>query len=221
MSATSAEATATGTGAPQRLRVLFVTPSLRTGGAERFLLRLGQRMTRTCDVSVVNLGPVEDLTEEFLAAGIAVHSLGLRHGIGAPIAIAKAIVIGPRANPDVIQVWMYYGDIVAACIGMWSPRATMFGSLRNTSLPRRTRIRTAIPRRLARLANQHVAVSTIACSDAATSMPAEMMMTDHRHPQHGSLLDRGRRVPVGSPDGGVAHEDPRRPLRPVRPREGP
>jgi len=102
----------------RRLRLLFVTSGLARGGAEVFLTRLLPRLAdrgHTC--AVASLGQATSLGGPLAEAGIETVSLGsgvLRPGMG-------AARMARRFHPDVIQGWMYRGNLGALVAGSTSP----------------------------------------------------------------------------------------------------
>ncbi len=101
------------------IKVMHVITGLDVGGAEGMLHALatasGASELRQSVVSLVSGGRYAELLG---AAGVPVHSLGMRRGVPSPggiVALARRIA-GER--PDIVQGWMYHGDL-AATVGLW------------------------------------------------------------------------------------------------------
>lgn len=97
-----------------RMRILFVTTGLAVGGAEMMLFKLLCRLDGSAiEAAVVSLmgpGPVSVKLETL---GVPVWHLGLEKPwrlASAPLRLAR---IARRFNPDVVQGWMYHGNLAA------------------------------------------------------------------------------------------------------------
>jgi glycosyltransferase involved in cell wall biosynthesis len=133
------------------LRLLFVTSGLERGGAEGFLVRLAVRLAErghTCGVASLGLdGP---LAQPLALAGIDVAPLGA--GVVSPsFRLAR---FARRYRPDVVQGWMYRGNLAALLAGSLSgERPPVVWSVRQglndlASGPRLTRLSVSVGARL-------------------------------------------------------------------------
>lgn len=92
--------------------MLFVTAGLDRGGAEGFLVRLTGRLAARGHVcAVVSLGARAPLAGASAAAGVAVTPIGR----GVLIPSWRLARMARDFRPDVIQGWMYRGNL-AACL---------------------------------------------------------------------------------------------------------
>jgi glycosyltransferase involved in cell wall biosynthesis len=92
------------------LRLLFVTSGLTRGGAEGFLVRLAVRLSeRGHSCAVASFGARSPLAEPLAAAGIEVAELGT----GFLLPSLRLARLTARFRPDVIQGWMYRGNLAA------------------------------------------------------------------------------------------------------------
>jgi glycosyltransferase involved in cell wall biosynthesis len=100
--------------------VLHLITGLDVGGAEltlaRLVGRLRERGVRSTVVSLTGAGPV---TARIREAGVAVRSLGLRHGAIAPGALLRLRDMVRRERPDVVQTWLYHADL-AGTLAVWA-----------------------------------------------------------------------------------------------------
>lgn len=120
-------------GAP---RVLFVTTGLATGGAERMLYRLIPGLVAGgLKIGVVSLRGRGSVSGEIEALGVAVWHLGLDSARDLPLATMRLRGIARDFRPDVVQGWMYHGNLAAWLLrALWSRRARLCWSVRQ-SLP--------------------------------------------------------------------------------------
>ncbi len=104
------------------MRLLHVITGLSTGGAEVALHGLLSRMDRdrfdSVVISLAGGGPVGDRIE---ALGVPVYGLGLRPWFPTPAAMWRLIVLFRRFRPDVVQGWMYHGNLAATLAAASSP----------------------------------------------------------------------------------------------------
>jgi glycosyltransferase involved in cell wall biosynthesis len=96
-------------------KIVFVTTDLFIGGgAESMLSRLVTAAPRLAEeITIVSLLPGESHTAQLRQAGINVVELAFNttHGIAAGlIQLAKLI---SRSRPEIVQGWMYHGDLAA------------------------------------------------------------------------------------------------------------
>ena len=98
----------------QPIHVAHVIPDLATGGAETSLVRLLEGLDRERFVStVVTLRDGGALVEIAERAGTPVVSLGMRGRVPSPFTIARLRSALRAFAPDVVQGWMYHGNLAA------------------------------------------------------------------------------------------------------------
>lgn len=104
--------------APQCL-VEHVTTSLDVGGAQAMLAKLAT--TRASDGAQVRHGFVSLLPPGPVAAGLGdwpIYSLDLRRRFPGPMAVTRLLRITHRMRPDLLQGWMYHGNLAATLATM-------------------------------------------------------------------------------------------------------
>lgn len=116
------------------LRLVFVSTGLGVGGAEHALLKLLSRIDRTCFlVSVVVLGRETALVPAFQAAGIDPVVLGMTPGHWPFGEIGRFIRLIKSLRPDILQGWMYHGNLAASfAAARMDPAPTVCWSVRDT-----------------------------------------------------------------------------------------
>jgi glycosyltransferase involved in cell wall biosynthesis len=96
------------------MKILYVTTGLETGGAEIMLYQLLSRINREqfnpTVISLMDRGTVGDRIESL---GIPVYTIGMELGTPTLNAIWKLIQKVREIQPDLIQGWMYHGNIAA------------------------------------------------------------------------------------------------------------
>jgi glycosyltransferase involved in cell wall biosynthesis len=118
-----------------KIKILFVTTDLTTGGAEVMLYRLLMRLD-PCRFEPVVLSLLKggEWQERLESLGVKVHSLGMKRGIPNPQQVWKLIQRVRRIRPDVIQGWMYHGNIAASLAALTFPRPVVWCIQNTTNL---------------------------------------------------------------------------------------
>ncbi len=120
------------------MKVLHVITGLTVGGAEMSLLRITQELRRLGIVSiVVSLGSKGGVLSLFEKEGVEVYSLDLRKKLPflLPFRFFGLVRILRRVRPDVVQGWMYPGNLASSlavsCVGSaipvyWNIRQSLY-----------------------------------------------------------------------------------------------
>ena len=115
------------------MKILHVISGLDTGGTELFLERLLQRLDRKeFSHAVVSLRTRGSVGSRLMEAGVPVYALeaGVNFaGLRAPFAL-RGIV--RREAPDLIQGWMYHGNLAAWAASRWASDAALLWGIRQS-----------------------------------------------------------------------------------------
>lgn len=97
---------------------MHVITGTGVGGAEMMLFKLLSAMDRNrfsnIVYSLIEPGPTAD---RIRGLGIEVHTLGMKQGLPDPRAILRLARAVGKWKPDVIQTWMYHGDLLGGLVG--------------------------------------------------------------------------------------------------------
>jgi glycosyltransferase involved in cell wall biosynthesis len=104
-------------GAAERARVLHVITGLDVGGAEAMLASLAESQTPELEQAIVTLAGSGYHGPRLRERGIPVHELHLNGGALAPAGLLRVVRLIRRMRPQVVQGWMYHGN-VAALLGV-------------------------------------------------------------------------------------------------------
>lgn len=115
----------------KRRVVLHVITGLRTGGAERMLCQLLSAMDREhWEPVVISLTDGSEPEARLREMGITVHCLGMRAGrLPGPAVLRKLIRIAKKIRPDLIQGWMYHGNLAAQFVSRFGHKGMRFGGV--------------------------------------------------------------------------------------------
>lgn len=97
------------------LRILHIITGLSTGGAERALYNLlSGGLAERFECAVLSLVDEGTMGAPIRALGVPVYTLGIRAGLLAPRAVLRLRSLTQRLRPDVVQGWMYHGNLAAS-----------------------------------------------------------------------------------------------------------
>lgn len=129
-----------------RLRVLVFSTGLATGGAERMLVKLVSRLQgRSCEFAVVSLLDAGTQGSALRELGVSVDELRIRRPFAFPALPLRLRRTVRRFRPDVIQGWMYHGNLAATIARrltgsharlLWGIRQTFYGMAHERPLTR-------------------------------------------------------------------------------------
>lgn len=104
------------------MRVLHVITGLGVGGAERTLFNLLRGgLSERSDTAVVSLLDKGKLGEPIRKLGVPVYLLGMRRRWPGPRVVRRLRSIMRETSPDLIQGWMYHGNLAASGASKLSP----------------------------------------------------------------------------------------------------
>jgi glycosyltransferase involved in cell wall biosynthesis len=130
---TSGTDRASSPGREPRLRVLFLTRTLRTGGSERQIAALARGLRAAGhEVAVAVFYGGGTFERELRAGGVPVHDLSKRgRWDGVPF-LARVVRLVRRERPDVVHSYMDGPNIVAALLKRTFPHARVVWGLRSS-----------------------------------------------------------------------------------------
>jgi glycosyltransferase involved in cell wall biosynthesis len=99
------------------MKILHVITSLSTGGAERMLVKIINETLSQSNHRVVSLGEIGTQGLLLKELGIPVYNLKITNFIKFLISIRTLFFIIKKEKPDIIQGWMYHGNLAASLAG--------------------------------------------------------------------------------------------------------
>lgn len=95
------------------MKIVFITTSLTTGGAELMLHKLMQQFDRRhIEPIVISLRSKGEVGPNIEALGIPVFALGMTPGLSALACLPALVRILRRIKPDLVQTWMHHADLL-------------------------------------------------------------------------------------------------------------
>lgn len=115
------------------MRVLFISSGLGVGGAELALERLIPHLqAKRVVCEVASLREFGEVGARMLAAGVTVHALDMQPPKPSVAGLRRLFRVVRRFKPDVIQGWMYHGNIAAHIARLAAPHAVVVGAIHQT-----------------------------------------------------------------------------------------
>lgn len=103
------------------MKIVFIITDLDMGGAEIMLYSLLSKMNRRkFNLFVVSLIDRGVWGSRIEALGIPVYTIGMQQGKPTPAALLRLIKTVNQLKPDIIQGWMYHGNLVAQLASIFS-----------------------------------------------------------------------------------------------------
>jgi glycosyltransferase involved in cell wall biosynthesis len=107
---------------PAPIKVLHIINDLSIGGTEIMLCKLLSRTNRSLfEPAVISLNGVGALGARIRELGISVESLGLKSTVGNSLSLVRLARSARRISPQLIQGWMYHGNLAAQLTGAFAP----------------------------------------------------------------------------------------------------
>jgi glycosyltransferase involved in cell wall biosynthesis len=104
-----------------KIRVFHVITGLSTGGAERALYNVLTGFSGKLDSAVISLTDEGTYGQRIRQLGVPVYTLGMRAGLPSLSALLKLRSLIRQLQPDVIQGWMYHGNLAAWLARRFAP----------------------------------------------------------------------------------------------------
>jgi len=116
------------------IRILHIVNDLAIGGSEMMLYKLLSRTNRKrFEPIVISLDGIEKLGPDIRQLGIPVHAMGMKPSLLGPLSLLRLIRAIRRLKPDLIQGWMYHGNLAAQLAGMFARRpVAVFWNIRQS-----------------------------------------------------------------------------------------
>lgn len=111
-------------------KVMHIITGLGAGGAQQVLFRL-IGATRN-DFAHVLVSLVDASSDRPVVDAAGVHCLGVRSVAGALRAIGMIRELARRVQPDIIQGWMYHGNLFASISRLMIPRVPVVWNIRHS-----------------------------------------------------------------------------------------
>ena len=154
------------------VEVAHVITGLPVGGAQTVLLQLARRLPPsefgTKEISLTEKGAVG---LELEASGIAVRAVNMSRALPSPLSLFRLSSVLRKWRPDVVQTWLYHGDLMGGLAAKLAGRRRVVWNVRHSNLDPRHDRRSTIWCARACAALSGRLPSVIVCnSDAAASI---------------------------------------------------
>lgn len=125
------------------LKVAHVIAGLGTGGAEMMLLKLLTSIDKGRFASVVvSLTGLGDLGARIEPLGVPVIPLNMSPSLPSPDKLLRLVRLLRKEKPDVVQTWMYHGDLLGGIAARLAGAGAVVWNVQNGTIDARTTKRT-------------------------------------------------------------------------------
>lgn len=108
----------------RRIKVLHIISNLMSGGAEAMLSKVARASAKSdVDHVVISMITGGIIADDLATSDIPVHFLGAGRSFGAVTHIGEIRQLARDLNPDLIQGWMYHGNIAGTAGGLFNGRS--------------------------------------------------------------------------------------------------
>lgn len=104
---------------------MHVITGLSTGGAETMLLKLLSAASGDMEHVVVSLGDEGTIGPRIAALGVPAHCLRLQRNAPNPLRALSILSLARRIDPQLIQGWMYHGNLMASMAALARGKNTL------------------------------------------------------------------------------------------------
>lgn len=115
------------------LRIVHVITGLNDGGAEAVLYRLCKH-DQANQHQVVSLSGAGKYGPMLEVLGVSVTTLNMSPGRASPLAFIRLVRLLHREKPDVVQTWMYHGDLFGGLAARTAGIRSVVWGIRHTTL---------------------------------------------------------------------------------------
>jgi glycosyltransferase involved in cell wall biosynthesis len=115
-------------------RVLLLSTGLARGGAETQVVQLAQGLRRRgWEVAVASLTAPSAFVPQLEAAGVAVHSLGMKPGRWNPGGGVRLIALLRRLRPNILHAHLFHANLAARLARLVSPVPAVISTLHSVA----------------------------------------------------------------------------------------
>ena len=169
-------------------RVTHVITGLSTGGAERALYNVLTGFSGELDSAVISLSNEGTYGSRIRELGVPVYTLGMQSGLPTISSVLKLRSLVRQLQPDVIQGWMYHGNLAAWLARRFAPgRPALAWNIRHSlySLEAEKKL------------TQKVIKGNRRLSGSVDALLYNSRLSRQQHENFGFCADRGRVIPNG------------------------
>jgi glycosyltransferase involved in cell wall biosynthesis len=103
------------------MKLLFITTGLNIGGAERAMYAIiNNGLDVKYTIKVISLRDIGHYGEKFASEGIEICCLNLQNPLNLFSSILKGVNFVRKFEPNIIQGWMYHGNIFSLLLGFFA-----------------------------------------------------------------------------------------------------
>jgi len=158
------------------LKIVHVITGLAAHGAETMLYRLlAASDPREYCHEVISLTDRGAMAGKIESLGVPVRVLGMRPGIPSPLAIVRLASMLRQSRPQLVQTWMYHGDLVGGLATRLAGDTPVVWGIHHTRVEwRETKFLTLLTVRMCALLSRRLPAAIVCCSKASEEAHLEL-----------------------------------------------
>ena len=174
--------------------VVHIVTGLPVGGAQTVIYELARAQDRIgIRMVVISLGELGEVGERLRDLGVEVRALGLDPARPNPLLLLRLSAWLRRIEPDIVQTWLYHGDLVGGIAAYLAGVRRIFWNIRQTDLdPAHSKRHTIWTARLCARLSRRLPVRIVCCSEASRTVHAALGYEDRRMLVIGNGVDTER-----------------------------
>ena len=151
------------------LKVLHVIVCLELGGAELMLKRLitSDQSNPQVRHSVISLTKLGIVGQQLRALGVEVNTLEMQSVLGFPFVIWQIVRIIRGSKVDIVQTWMYHGDLLGGLASRLAGNKNVFWGIRCSATPLRRFSANRLTVMLCAWLSRFIPSKIVCCAEAA------------------------------------------------------
>jgi glycosyltransferase involved in cell wall biosynthesis len=179
-----------------KIKVTHVITALPRGGAQSVLFQLLERMDKSrFDMDVVSLADQGVVGQKIAELGVPVKALNMGRRFPNPVKILRLARWLRIRKPDLVQTWLYHGDLVGGLAARLAGRLVLW-NLRQSDLdPRSTRRATMLTAKTCARLSRIVPRTIVCCSEASREVHTGLGYDGERMTVIGNGVDLDRYRP--------------------------
>ena len=118
-----------------RHRVCHIITGLPVGGTQTVLHNLiAHREEIGCEMDVVSLTELGEMGARIRDLGVPVFDLNMNRTLPSPVDFIRLVVLLRRLRPEIVQTWLYHGDLVGGLAARIARTPRIYWNIRQTNL---------------------------------------------------------------------------------------
>lgn len=154
-----------------KIKLVFISTDLNTGGAEMVLLQLVSMLSQSYNIYVISLSTVGEIGEKIINLGIPVEALNLNASLPNPFKIFKLYRLLKLIEPDIINTWLYHANLLGGIMAKFLKIKSIIWSIHHSDVKSiNTRFKTRIIINISSYLSNYIPTNILFCSQKSMNV---------------------------------------------------